>query len=1203
MACLPVPMPFRFTVDNEITFTELLEGVKKEMKNCYRNQRYPYDLLIKDLELNKRGFDSLFTMSVNCYNSEFISILEGIELEIEEYYSGHQNYPLQLVIKEEKNDMIFSIDYKLSEYCEADIINMYECLQNVIRQVIESPNTQIRNIHLLNDYERFQKIFTFNSTKYPYPSNSTVQEIFELQVRNNPDKIALYLENEFLTYQQLNEKSNQLANYLKEVGVNKTSNIAIMTTHSFELIIGILGILKSGGTYVPIDPSYPSGRIEYILNDSNSVILLTDIEIIPNVNFKGSIVNAKKMNFETYSKNDLTVLRKPEDIAYIIYTSGSTGKPKGVLVEQKGLMNYLSWAKRKYVKDDKEIFALYSSISFDLTITSIFTPLISGTSIRIYPNEDNEFILYKVLKENSSTLIKLTPSHLSLLKGLKYENSSVRTFVVGGEDLKTNLASEIYENFNKNIDIYNEYGPTETVVGCMWYKYKPAKFSRKSVPIGYPADNVQIYILNKDLDVLPNGMPGEIYISGDGVSKGYLNQEVLTKERFLLNPFVNGQRMYKTGDVGMYLADGNIEYLGREDSQLKIRGHRIEIAEIESFILEHKYVKDVVVHNDKPNILTAYIISEKQIDPLVMKKWLSQFLPQYMIPNNFIFIDQFPLTSNGKIDFSLLPKVNPNEYHVNGVTEIERELLKIIGDVLNVKKVSMHDNFFQLGGDSIKAIQIVGKLRSLGMELKVNNILLSDTLADIPEYIIIKRKSQLIDKDEYSGEIPSTPITNWFFNQNFKNDNHYNQYVLLEISKSISINKIKQTVNQLIEYHDMLRVNFDREKSTLFYRELDLIDIDVVDFFDLSNKNQATQDKVITNNLKTDFNLENNLNFRVRVFDLGERGQALLFVAHHIMVDGLSWRILLEDFFAVINSINGNERIISSLKTNSYKKWANHLIEYSKQEFKEEKYYWKSILNKNLDALGFSSEGENNSNANSITIKTSMDSTRIIDPIKKAKDIYNIDLNELLVIGLVLTLNKFSESNEVIIELERHGRENFIESLDVSRTVGWFTSIFPAHFTVDENALESNIMSIKEQLRQVPNKGFNFNVLRYLKNEIEGDFKKYIRFNYMGDFNNFLKDKENNISGVKFGLDSDESNKMTSHLDVMAILIDDKLEFSFTYNQHTLKKEKAEYFIDKYITVLLEIFDHCLTKLEREYTPSDFRVNGMTQEDLDIMLN
>ncbi|SFL37530.1 non-ribosomal peptide synthase domain TIGR01720/amino acid adenylation domain-containing protein [Gracilibacillus orientalis] len=1196
-------MPFRFTVNNESPFTELLIAVKKEMKNCYRNQRYPYDLLIKDLELNKRGFDSLFTMSVNCYNSEFTSNIEGIELEIEEYYSGHQNYPLQLVIKEEKNDIIFSFDYKLSEYLEEDIINMYECIQNIIRQVIDSPNTHFKDIHLLDDNERFQKIFTFNSTNYTYPSSSTVQEIFELQVKSNPEKIALYLENEYLTYRQLNEKSNQLANYLKEVGVNKGSNVAIMTAHSFELIIGILGILKSGGTYVPIDPSYPSGRIEYILNDSNSGILLADIDVITNVDFEGSIVNLKGMTLESYSKNNLNELESPEDIAYIIYTSGSTGKPKGVLVEQKGLMNYLSWAKRKYVKDDKEIFALYSSISFDLTITSIFTPLISSTSIRIYHNGDNEFILYKVLKENKSTLIKLTPSHLSLLKDLNYENSSVRTFVVGGEDLKTTLASEIYESFNKNIDIYNEYGPTETVVGCMWYKYKPVEYLRKSVPIGYPADNVQIYILNKDLDVLPNGIPGEIYISGDGVSKGYLNQEELTKERFLTNPFINGQRMYKTGDIGTYLADGNIEYLGRADSQVKIRGHRIEIAEIESCILENKYVKDVVVLNNNPNILTAYIIAEKQFENLEIKKWLSQFLPQFMIPNNYICIDEFPLTSNGKIDFSLLPKVNLNENYVDGVTDLEKELLKVIGDVLNLKKVSMNDNFFQLGGDSIKAIQIVGKLRSLDMELKVNNILLSDKLADIPKYIIKKQKSNLINKDEYAGKITNTPITNWFFNQNFKNDNHYNQYVLLEISKALNLDKIKETVNHLIEYHDMLRVNYDREKATLYYKDLNLVDIDVVDYLDLSERNQVTQDEVISNSLETDFNLENNLNFRVKVFDLGERGQALLFIAHHLMVDGFSWRILIEDFFAVIDGINNNESIIPYLKTNSYKKWANHLVEYSKQEFKEEKDYWTSILNKDLDTLVLSAEKENSTNANSITIKTSMDRTRIIDPIQKANDIYNIDVNELLVIGLVLTLNKFSDSNEVIIELERHGRENFLESLDVSRTVGWFTSIFPAYFTVDQNSLESKMMSIKEQLRQVPNKGFNYSILRYLKNEIDGDFKKYIRFNYIGDFNDFLKDKENNISNVKFGLDSDESNEMTALLDVMAILVDEKLELSFTYNQHTLKKEKAEYLINKYITVLLEIFDHCLTKLEREYTPSDFRVNGMTQEDLDIMFN
>lgn len=368
-----------------------------------------------------------------------------------------------------------------------------------------------------------------------------------------------------------------------------------METHSIELIISILGVLKTGAAYLPIDPNYPVERINYMLEDSKSNMLLTNFKVTDEIKFKGNIININNEDLQGYSKINLPEANSLSDLVYIIYTSGSTGKPKGVMIEHQGLTNYIWWANKMYLKDEDEVMALYSSISFDLTVTSIFTPLISGNKIIIYDNDETEFVLYKILRENKATVVKLTPAHLTLLKDMDNTKSSIKRFIVGGEDLKVKLAKEVCNSFGKNIKIYNEYGPTETVVGCMIYKYDEDKDKGVSVPIGRPADNVQIYVLDNELNPVSTGFVGELYISGDGVARGYLNREGLSHERFIENSFIKGKRMYKTGDTARYLENGSIEYVGRIDNQVKIRGHRIELGEIERYLIENECVKDAVV--------------------------------------------------------------------------------------------------------------------------------------------------------------------------------------------------------------------------------------------------------------------------------------------------------------------------------------------------------------------------------------------------------------------------------------------------------------------------------------------------------------------------------------------------------------------------------------------------------------------------------
>ncbi|RIU88361.1 non-ribosomal peptide synthetase [Oceanobacillus picturae] len=1203
-------VPFRFTLDTELHIEKLIKLINRELKLCFLNQKYPYDLLIKDLELSKKGYDSLFKMSVNYYNSKYVKDIDGLDVEVEEYFSGNQSYSFQLTVKEwEDNNITLNFDYKTSEYREHEIQVMHHSMINIIKEILTKENIVVKDIKLLSEEETNHKIYKLNGSKSNYP-NKTVCELFEEQAIKTPDKVALEYKEERLTFRELNDKSNQLANYLSENGVKKESIVGVMASHSIELVVGILGVLKAGGAYLPIDPSYPIERINYMLQDSESLMLLTNFEVDDGIKFKGNITNIKDVDLNLYSKENLTKINGLNNLVYIIYTSGSTGKPKGVMIEHQGLINYIWWAKKMYLEDENEVMALYSSISFDLTVTSIFTPLISGNQIVIYDIDETEFVLYKLLRENKATVVKLTPAHLTLLKDMDNSNSNIKRFIVGGEDLKVSLAKEVYNSFGKNIEIYNEYGPTETVVGCMIYKYNEEKDKGVSVPIGYPVDNVQTYILDNDLNAVQIGIVGEIYISGDGVARGYLNRKELTCEKFIENPFIKGKRMYRTGDTARYLENGSIEYVGRIDNQVKIRGYRIELREIEKYLLENDAIKDAVVAFKEDllgnKLLSAYIVSQKEVADLELKSWLLKFLPKYMVPTNFIYLEQLPLTVNGKVDYDLLPnpKLAENEF-VKSKTDVEKELVKAMEEVLGVKNISIKDNYYQLGGDSIKAIQISSKLKSVALEIKVKDILNHDSIEEIAATVELNKINRTISQDKCMGDIDNTPIIEWFFNQRFINENHYNQYVFLEYKEILDIHNVTKAVNKLVEHHDALRINYDQEARKLYYNNQHLNDPCHLEEFDLSKFSYGEQRKVIkkiSNELKDKFHVEDSLLFNVIMFNLGTQRQALLFTAHHLVVDGVSWRIILNDFVTILNQLDNNEDINLPMKTHSFQEWSEQLQDYRKKDFEEEKVYWNTISEKHFKyQADFNNEKDIVSTSSVLSYELNEDTTNNL--IKKVNEIYNIELNEALIIALALTINKSSNDKDIVIELERHGRENINDYIDISRTVGWFTSMYPANLKIEHDEIDTNIKSIKEQLRSIPNKGFNYSILTYLNKELKGVGSNNIRFNYLGDFDNIISAEGLNITDIEFGLDSDEENSLTSLMDISAMIVNKKLKISITFSLNRFENGTIHRFIDSYIDTLKLILDHCINKTFKEFTPSDFDIVDISQEDLDNLFD
>lgn len=575
-------LPLRIQVKPEMTFKELLLHVRETIIEATENRDYPVDLIIEQLNIHDQsiGFP-LFDITIllhNIHNQRFIQ---------------HLKTNMNFAWTRTENGIKGVVEFNSDLYQRSTIERIVRYLIHLFTLTLAQPDTKLNELNLLSEEEMRELVLAFNDTSVDYPKDQTIHELFEAQVRRTPDHPAVKISNQELTYQQLNEKANQLARLLRKLGVQNDQIVGIMLENSLETLIGIWGILKAGGAYLPIDPINPAARKEFIILESGIRILLTQKDVLAANESLLSQLNLQNVllldDQDLYAgdSSNLHVINKPDDLCYVIYTSGTSGNPKGVMIEHAGVVNYIVWAAKNYATGERCNFPLYTSIAFDLTVTSIFTPLITGNTVIIYESENKELLIDQIVEDPQVDVIKLTPSHLKLITHKDLSTSRIQCFIVGGEDLSTELARKVHEGSAGRIKVYNEYGPTETVVGCMIHCFDLLKDTRPSVPIGTPADNTQIYILNHDLQPQPVGVIGELCISGHGVARGYLNREELTSEKFIENPFIPGERMYRTGDLARFLSNGEIEFVGRKDQQVKIGGYRIELSEIASKLLQY----------------------------------------------------------------------------------------------------------------------------------------------------------------------------------------------------------------------------------------------------------------------------------------------------------------------------------------------------------------------------------------------------------------------------------------------------------------------------------------------------------------------------------------------------------------------------------------------------------------------------------------
>jgi amino acid adenylation domain-containing protein len=722
-------IPFNYQIEESDKFSDVLQQVDTAIGQHLEFQEYfswerigkqtdyfPFCFELETLPGDYQAADVLFT--------------------IDRQYSCIDRFKIKLACLVKEGSLITTFHYDASLFETEAIEQLAAQYQALLASIANHPEALISELEILSDRDRQQILVEFNQTKTEFPHDKCIHQLFEAQVTRTPNNIAVVFNQQKLTYEELNARANQLAHYLQKLGVQPEQLVGVCVERSLEMAIAVLGILKAGGAYLPIDPAYPMERKNFILEDTQMSILLTQQSLIKENEYKANVIflDADWEIIAQESTENPISQTVPENLAYSIYTSGSTGKPKGTLIHHRGLVNYLNWCTQAYSVEQGKGTIVHSPLGFDLTITSLFSPLLVGCPVELLPESQSIENLSNALREKDNlSLVKITPAHLELLgQQLSTKKASDRTkaFIIGGENLLVQHI-DFWQKNAPNTMLVNEYGPTETVVGCCVYKVPVGEHNSGSIPIGKPIANTQLYVLNQHLQPVPIGVVGELHIGGVGVSRGYLNRPDLTAEKFIPNPFSDepGARLYKTGDLARYQPDGTLECLGRIDNQVKIRGFRIELGEVEAVLLEYPDVQEAVVlaqEDVSGGRLVAYLVCRENLfvdgnrNSLIneLRGFIKQKLPEYMVPSAFVFLDALPLTINGKIDRKLLPvlAVTQPELESDRIlpsTELEQAIANIWQQVLSVEKVGIHDNFFDLGGHSLLVAQVQSKLEEL----------------------------------------------------------------------------------------------------------------------------------------------------------------------------------------------------------------------------------------------------------------------------------------------------------------------------------------------------------------------------------------------------------------------------------------------------------------------------------------------------------
>ena len=1220
----------RCRIDGQMSVGQLFEQVRQTVIEGQSHQDLPFDHLVEALQPPRSAaYNPLFQVMCNVQRWEFQQsrTLAGLEVEYLVNDARATKFDLNLEVTDLDHRLGCCLTYSCDLFDEPRIAQMAAHWTTLLQALLGDPAQRVGELPLLQREEQ-RRLYLGEPTGTA--DSRCLHELFAEQVRLRPEAPALTFAEQTLSYAELDRQANRLAWLLRERGVGPQVRVGLALERSLEMVIGLLAILKAGGAYVPLDPEYPLERLRYMVEDSGVALLLGNAPLLAALGELPEGVGQWCLETDVsalagYPSSAPVSLTLAEHQAYLIYTSGSTGLPKGVVVGQAEIAMHCQAVIERFGMraDDCELH--FYSINFDAATERLLVPLLCGARVvlRAQGQWDAEQIC-QLIREQRVSILGFTPSYGSqLAQWLASQGQSlpVRMCITGGEALTGEHLQRIRQAFAPAL-FFNAYGPTETVVMPLASLAPEAlEEGAASVPIGRLVGDRRGYVLDADLALVPQGGSGELYIGGAGLAQGYHERAGLTGERFVADPFaLDGGRLYRTGDRVRQRADGLLEFLGRIDQQVKIRGFRIELGEIEMRLAEQPQVLEaVVLALDMPGgkQLAAYLVS-----PLVaaddeqqaqwresLKAALRRQLPDYMVPTHLVLLERLPLTTNGKLDRRALPapdlELNRQRY-VAPSNALQAQLATIWGEVLNLAQVGLDDNFFELGGDSILSIQVVSRARQLGIHFSPRDLFQHQSIQALAA--VATRSEQVVaEQGLLSGATALTPIQHWFFEQPMGVRQHWNQALLLEPLMPLEGRRLEQALLALLEHHDALRLGFAQQAGQWRgeYRAPGgpavLWSVRVLDLQDCVALFEQAQRSL---------DIEQGPLVRAVLAEDPQGRQRLLLAIHHLAVDGVSWRVLLEDLQHLYRQQGSSQPQALAAKTSALRDWANRLHAYAGSEsLREESAWWQAQLAGAPMLLPGTDAAGGNLQRHAQTVSVRLDAERTRQLLQQAPSAYRTQVNDLLLTALARVLCRWNGQPSALIQLEGHGREALFDEIDLTRTVGWFTSAYPLRLTpllIEEAAGQgASIKAIKEQLRSVPHKGLGYGVLRYLADSASRASLAElpvapVTFNYLGQFDqSFGTEALWRPLDEPLGSAHDPDAPLPNELSIDSQVYGGELLLRWTFSGQRHAVHTIEELAQAYCNELHSLIDHCLCDGTGGLTPSDFPLARLDQAQLD----
>ncbi len=1200
VGCFINMLPVRSVIHQEAKVVDFIKSENNNILNGLKNQEVPFDYIVEQMKVEKDIYSSPIYQVVFSYEANAIRDIhiKDLEIEFSELNLQTAKVDLALEVNDRENGFEAWFEYKSNKFARERVEKIAEYYLLLLEKIVSVTDEKISELEMITEYEKNLILHTFNTKTSNQYVPRTISAIFEEVVSENPDKKAVVCKEESVTYRELNERANQLASYLLKKGVTKETIVAVMLEKSIDAIVAFLGITKAGGVYLPLDLTYPEERLSYILEDSRTTYVITDEEG-KTAYEKATFLSVRDERIDREPKENVRTEAKADQTAYIIYTSGTTGKPKGVMVGHTGIQNLRDYMLEVLKVTKEDVVLQFANLVFDASVWEFTMGLLTGATLCIVTKDVilDEAQFMQTIEEKKVTVATLPPQFWTMIQDKKPD---LRILITAGSEAKQNMLKDL----DDNTIYFNAYGPTETTVCATAWEYDRTKALQEPVPIGIPVTNMQVYIMNQN-HLCGIESVGELCVAGVGVAKGYLNNATLTGEKFVDNPFGEG-KMYRTGDYASWTKNGNIIFHGRIDTQVKINGYRVEIGEIETAILSLDQVQDAVVtvHTEEKGSksLVAYVIAEEGLRANEIRDQLVKKLPNYMIPASYYRVAAFPLNINGKVDFSKLAqrgeKMDFRYEFVEACGEVEKILAEIWCESMSLEKVSVTDNFFEIGGDSIICMQIISKAAEKGFKLDLKSFYDDKNIREMSKHVKMI-DSAADEQGEITGDMELTPIQKWFMEQNFEQPEYWNQSVELEI-KEMQMEPLNQALNEVLRQHDLLRARLIKEQNTWKLRIPAFSEKQIVTLQKVEDEKEEKEAVIV---LQKSVDIEGGDAFKALLMET-RNGWKLVLTAHHLICDAVSYRYIVEDVFRFYDSLIREEEIQYPMKSNSFLYWEQELGRYRKEERTLSRIkWWKNRPWDQVKKLPRDNEKVENLEQDAVTIAHTFSTEETRRLLKEVPANYSISTKELLTACLTIVLREWDQKTHAIY-LESFGRDMLTEQMNNARTIGWFTQVYPFLMEINEEDSLNNILrKCKDALAEVEK--YKAEYLMYSDSESGAGYEREresLLFNYLGQLDNTVEESSDYsiISGNEL-FPRGGYNHRPFLMDVTAYISKEQLHIEICYSNRIYKESTMRRLLTNYVSKISDSVAHCIETEESSLTASDF--SDVDLEDLDYILS